>query len=137
MDDAKRRALIRSQATKKKEFGDVAPTATVASNPSIKRKPPPKGDRLAKKPKVPLEPVVGLMAEGAKTVTTVKHAAGKGLMKALSINQEKPPVLLREDSKYALEQISSIISTKDYDDLGNHSTEAMGELGLFVVAQVT
>ena len=128
MDDAKRRALIRSQATKKKEFGDVAPTATVASNPSIKRKPPPKGDRLAKKPKVPLEPVVGLMAEGAKTVTTVKHAAGKGLMKALSINQEKLPVLLREDSKYALEQISSIISTEDYEDLGNHSTEAMGEL---------
>ena len=137
MDDAKRRALIRSQATRKKESGNVAPTATVASNPSIKRKPPPKGDRLAKKPKVPLEPVVGLMAEGTKTVTTVKHGAGKGLMKALSINQEKPPVLLREDSKYALEQISSIISTKDYDDLGNHSTEAMGELGLFVFAQVT
>ena len=128
MDDAKRRALIRSQATRKKESGNVAPTATVASNPSIKRKPPPKGDRLAKKPKVPLEPVVGLMAEGTKTVTTVKHGAGKGLMKALSINQEKPPVLLREDSKYALEQISSIISTEDYEDLGNHSTEAMGEL---------
>ena len=136
MDDAKRRALIRSQATKKKEFGDVAPTVTVASNPSIKRKPPPKGDRLAKKPKVPLEPVVGLMAEGTKTVTTVKHVAGKGLMKALSINQEKPPVLLHEDYKYALEQISSIISTEDYEDLGNHSTEAMGESSLFAVAQV-
>ena len=82
MDDAKRRALIRSQAAKKKEFGHVAQTATVASNPSIKRKPPPKGDCPAKKPKVPLELVVGLRAEGAKTVTLVKHGDGKGLMKA-------------------------------------------------------
>ena len=54
MDDTKRRALIKSQAAKKKESGDVAPTATMASNPSIKRKPPPKGDRQAKKPKVSL-----------------------------------------------------------------------------------
>ena len=136
MDDAKRRALIRSQAAKKKESDDVAPMATVASNLSIKRKPPPKGDRSAKKPKVPLEPFVGLMAEGTKMVTPVKHGAGKGLMKAPSTNQEKPPVLLSEDSKYALEQISSIISTEDYEDLGNHSTEAMGKLGLFAVAQV-
>ena len=45
MDNAKRRALIKSQAAKKKESGDVASTATVASNPSIKRKPLPKGDR--------------------------------------------------------------------------------------------
>ena len=136
MDDAKRRALIRSQAAKEKESNDVAPMATVASNLSIKRKSPPKGDRSVKKPKVPLEPVVGLMAEGTKMVTPVKHGAGKGLMKAPSTNQEKPPVLLREDSKYALEQISSIISTEDYKDLGNHSTKAMGELGLFAVAQV-
>ena len=135
MDDAKRRALIRSQAAKKKEFGDVAQTATVASNPSIKRKPLPKGDRPAKKPKVSLVPVVGLMAEG-KTVTPVKHEAGKGLMKAPSTIPEKPPILLREDSKHALEQISSIISAEDYEDLGNHSTEAMGESGLFAVAQV-
>ena len=49
MDDAKKRALIRSQATKKKESDDVAPSATVASNPSIKRKHVPKGDRQAKK----------------------------------------------------------------------------------------
>ena len=133
IDDAKRRALIRSQAAKKKEFGDVAQTTMVASNPSIKRKPPPKGDRSAKKPKVSLEPIVGLMAEG-KAVTPVKHGAGKGLMKAPSTTQEKPPVLLREDSKPALEQISSIISSEDYEDLGNHSTEAMGESGLFAVA---
>jgi len=76
------------------------------------------------------------MAKGAKTVTPVKHGAGKGPMKAPSTNQEKPPVLLREDSKYALEQLSSIILSEDYEDLGNHSTEAMGETGLFAIAQV-
>ena len=87
------------------------------------------------KPKVSLEPVVGLMAEG-KTVTPVKHWAGKGFMKAPSNIPEKPPILLREDSKHALEQNSSIIFAEDYEDLGNHSTEAMAESGLFVVAQV-
>ena len=134
MDDAKRRALIRLQVAKKKETSDVAPMRTGASNPSIKRKPLPKGDHPAKKPKVPLEPVVGLMAEGAKTVTLVKHEAGKGLMKAPSTNQEKPFILLREDSKHALEQLSSIISSEDYEDLGNHSTKAIGETGLFTIA---
>ena len=133
MDDVKRKALIRSQAAKKKESGDMAPTATVASNPSIKRKPPPKGNRPAKKPKASLEPVARLMAK-SKTVTPVKHGVGKGLMKPPSTTQEKPPVLLHNDSKQALEQISSIISAKDYEDLGNHSTEAMGESGLFAVA---
>ena len=110
---------------------------TGSSNPSIKRKLPPKGDCPPKTPKIPLEPVVGLMAEGVKTVTPVKHWAGKGFMKAPSTDKEKPPVLLREDSKHVLEQISSIMKSEDYEDLGNHSTEAMGELGLFAVAQVT
>ena len=135
MDNAKRRALIKVQAAMKKEFGDAAPSTAVAINLSIKRKSAPKGDRQAKKPKVSLEPVVGLMAEG-KTVIPVKHGADKGFMKALSTILEKPPVLLREDSKNALEQISSIIYAEDYEDLGNHSTEAMGESSLFAVAQV-
>ena len=102
MDNAKRRALIKSQATKKKESSIMAPTATMASNPSIKRKPSPKGDRQAKKLKISLEPVLGLMAEG-KTITLVKYGAGKGLMKASSTIPEKLPVLLREDFKHALE----------------------------------
>ena len=93
----------------------------------------PKGDHQAKKPNVSLEPVVGLMAEG-KTITPIKHGAGKGFIKALSTIPKKPPVLLHEDSKHALEQISSIISAEDYKDLGNHSTETMGESGLFAVA---
>ena len=112
------------------------PKGTGSSNSSIKRKLPSKGDRPPKKPKVPLELVVGLMAEGIKMSTLVKHRAGKGFMKAPSTNQEKPPVLLREDSKHAFEQISSIMILEDYEDLGNHYTKAMRELGLFAVTQV-
>ena len=131
MDDAKRRALIKAQAAKKKESGKVVPKGTA---PSSKRKPSTKSDRPLKQQKVSLEPVVGLMAKGAKTVTPAKHRAGKGLMKASATNQEKPPPLLRDDSKFTLEKLSSIITTEDNEDLGNHSTEAMGETGLFVVA---
>ena len=109
MDDAKRRALIRSKAAKKKETGDVAPTGLGPSIPSIKRKPQPKGDRPAKKAKVSLEPVVGLMAEAAKTATPTKHGVGKGLMKGPSTDQEKLLVLLQEDSKHALEQILMVM----------------------------
>ena len=82
-------------------------------------------------------PVVGLMAEGAKTVTPAKHGSGKGLIQAPPVSEEKPPPLLRDDSKFALEKLSSKISAEDYEDLGNHSMEAMGETGLFAVAQVT
>ena len=50
--------------------------------------------------------------------------------------QEKPLVLLCEDSKYALEKFSSIISSDDYEE-SNHVTEAMGETELFCIAQVS
>ena len=77
------------------------------------------------------------MAEGAKTVTLAKHGGGKGLMIPPPGSQKKPPFLLREDPEYALEKLSSIIGNEDYEDLGNHSTEAMGETGLFSIAQVS
>ena len=57
-------------------------------------------------------------------------------MKAPATNQEKPPPLLYDDSKFALEKLSSIITPEDYKDLGNHSTEVMGETSLFAIAQV-
>ena len=79
---------------------------------------------------------MGLQAKGAKTITPTKHGAGKGFMMGPSSSQEKPPVLLHKDSKYVLERLTSIKTTKDYKDLGNHSTEAMGEMGLFAIAQV-
>ncbi|XP_065621376.1 uncharacterized protein LOC112038720 isoform X1 [Quercus suber] len=133
MDDAKRRALIRVNAAKKKESVGANPMGTGSSLPQ-KRKVPSRGDRLPKKPKVPLEPILGLMAD-AKTTTPLKHGARKGLMTGPSTQKEKAPVLLREDPKYALEKLSFVISPDDYEDLGNHSMEAMGETGLFNIAQ--
>ena len=69
-------------------------------------------------------------------MTPAKHGGGKGLMVPPPGSQKKPPVLLREDPKYALGKLSSIIDSEDYEDLGNHSTEAMGKTGLFSIAQV-
>ena len=76
------------------------------------------------------------MAEGNKTVTPAKQRGGKGLMVPPPGNQKKPPVLLREDPKYALGKLSSIIGSEDYEDLGNRSMEAMGQTGLFSITQV-
>ena len=135
MEDSKRRAAIRFQAAKKKETDEGA-MGTGSSKPSAKKRPLPKGDRVPKKQKVSSEPVLGLMAEGTKTVTPAKHGGGKGFMIPPPGSQKKPPVLLREDPKYALEKLSSIIGNEDYEDLGNHSTEGMGETGLFSIAQV-
>ena len=135
MEDVKRRVAIRVQATKRKETNEGA-MGTGSSKPSAKKRPLLKGDRAPKKQKVSTEPVIGLMAEGNKTVTPAKHGGGKGLMVPPPSSQKKPSVLLREDPKYALEKLSSIIGSEDYEDLRNHSTEAMGETGLFSIAQV-
>ena len=116
MDAAKRRVVIKQRTAKKKEVEGQQPKETSTSNPSSKRKLPEKQGRLPKKPKKILEPVMGLEVEGRKTVAPAKHGAGKGLMKGPSTTQEKPPVLLREDSKYALEKFSSIMSFDDYED---------------------
>ena len=109
---------------------------TSSSKPSAKKRSLLKEDRAPKKQKVSTEPVIGLMAEGNKMVTLAKHGGGKGLMVPPPGSQKKPPVLLREDPKYALEKLSSIIGSEDYEDLGNHLTEAIGETGLFSIAQV-
>ena len=134
MEDAKRRAAIRNKAAKNKETDEGA-MGTGSSRPSAKR-PMLKVDRAPKKQKVSTEPVIGLMAEGKKTVTLAKPGGGKGLMVPPPGSQKKPPVLLREDPKYALGKISSIIGSEDYEDLGNHLTEAMGDTSLFSIAQV-
>ena len=135
MEDAKRRAAIRNQAAKRKEMDEGA-MGMGSSRPSAKKRPLLKGDRAPKKQKVSTEPVIGLMVEGNKTATPAKHKGGKGLMVPSSGSQKKPSVLLREDPKYALRKLSSIIGSEDYEDLGNHSKEAMGETGLFSIAQV-
>ena len=134
MEDTKRKAAIRNKAAKRKETDEGA-MGTGSSKPSAKR-PMLKGDRAPKKQKVLTEPVIGLMAKGNKTVTPAKPGGGKGLMVPPPGSQKKPPVLLREDPKYALGKLSSIIGSEDYEDLGNHSTETTGETGLFSIAQV-
>ena len=80
---------------------------------------------------------MGLEAEGKKMVTPAKHEAGKGFMKGPSITQEKPPILLYEDSKYALEKLLSIITFENYENLSNHATEAMRETRLLCIARVS
>ncbi|XP_075633908.1 uncharacterized protein LOC142606444 [Castanea sativa] len=129
MDAARRRALIKQQAAKKKQDGGQA-KGTTHTVPS-KRIQHEKADRPPKKQRTTVEPVVALQAEK----TPVKHGKGKGLMKGPTPSGEKPPVLFREDSSYALEKMSSMLTADDYADLGNHSTEAMGETGLFTLAQ--
>ena len=101
MEDAKRRAAIRVQAAKRKETDEGA-MGTSSSKPSAKKKSLLKEDRAPKKQKVSTEPVIGLMAEDNKTVTPTKHGGDKGLMVPPPGSQKKPPVLLREDPKYAL-----------------------------------
>ena len=106
---------------------------TGSSELSTKRTLLEKQGRLLKKPKIVLELIVRLKSEGRKTITPTKHGAGKGLMTGPSTTQEKPPVLLREDSKYALEKLLSILMSEDYEDLSNHATEAMGESSFSVL----
>ena len=126
-------AAIRLQAAKNKDT-DVGAMGTSSSKPSAKKRLLPKGDHAPKKQKVSSEPVLGLMAKGTKTVTPAKHKGGKGLIIPPLGSQKKPPVLLREDPKYALEKLSTIIGNENYEDLGNHSIEAMGGTSLFSIA---
>ena len=137
MDVAKRKAYIKQQAALQKQNEGQTPKEMGSANPSTKGKQQKKADHLPKRPKVVLEPVVGLKAEAKKTVTKPSPEKGKGLMMGSAPTIEKVPVLLREDSKYALEQLLSIITTDDYEDLSNHTTEAMAETGLFCITQVT
>ena len=53
-------------------------------------------------------------------------------MKGADLVIEKRPILLYEDSGYALKQLLSTIKDDDNENLGNHATKAMGETGLSV-----
>ena len=109
---------------------------TGQANPSTKRKPSEKVDRPPKKPKVVTGLTVGETPATSKLPPKPSPGKGKGLMKGADPVTEKRPILLLEDSGYALKQLSSIIKDDDYEDLGNHATETMGETGLFSLAQV-
>ena len=90
-----------------------------------------KTDCPSKKPKVTVG-FVGVTPTETKLPPPPVH--GKGLVTGQGPADEKLPILLREDSQYAFKQFSSIITSEDYEDLGNHSIEAMGEMGLFSFA---
>ena len=138
MDESKRRAFIKQQAAaKKKQEGSLPSKARGQANLSTKRKPLMKTDHPLKKPKVTPESAIGIKAETKKTATLLAQGRGKGLMTGHVPVTEKPPVLFCEESWYALKQLSSIITTDDYEDLSNHATEAMRETSLFSIAQVT
>ena len=77
MEDVKRRAAIRNQAAKRKEMDEGA-MGMGLSRPSAKKRPLLKGDHVPKKQKVSMEPVIGLMAKGNKTVTLAKQGVAKG-----------------------------------------------------------
>ena len=81
MEDCKRRAYIKQQATtKKKQEGGQNLKGMGMANPSTKRKPLEKTDRLAKKPKVAPESVVELKTKMKKTATPL----GQGRVMSLS-----------------------------------------------------
>ena len=125
IDDAKRIAHIKQQAAMQKQQGGQTSKGSGSTNSSAKRKQPEKPDRQPpKKPKVAPKLVLGLKVEGKKTITKPVRGRGKGLMTG-----SVPSVRV-------LERLSSIITVDDYEDLSNHATEAMGEMGLFCIAQV-
>lgn len=129
MEDWRGRTYIKQQAAARKKV------VTGTSNLSTKRKPVDKTDYPPKKPKVTVG-LVGVACIETKLPPPPVHGKGKGLMMGQVPANEKCPVLLREDPQYFLKQLSSIITSEDYEDLGNHSNEAMGETSLFSLAQV-
>lgn len=128
MEDGRRKAYIKQQAAVRRKEG-MGP-----SNLSMKRKLLAKTDRTPKKPKVMVRSV-GVILE-AKLPPPPVHRKGKGLMIGKGPVNEKRPILLRKDPQYSFNQLSSIITSEDYEDLDNHSIEAIGETSLFSLAQV-
>lgn len=124
MEDRRRKAYIKQQATVRRKEG------TGPSNLSMKRKLLAKTDRTPKKPKVMVRSV-GVILE-AKLPPPPVHGKGKGLMIGKGPVNEKCPILLRKDPQYSFNQLSSIITSEDYED----PIEAIGETGLFSLAQV-
>ena len=127
MEDGRRMGYIKQQAVVRKKEG------TGTSNPSTNSKPEDKIDHPPKKPKVMVGPV-GVARIEIKLPPPFVHGKGKGLMMDQVPTDKKRPVLLHEDPQYAFKQLSFIITSEDYEDLDNHSNEAMEETSLFSLA---
>ena len=140
MDDGRRRAFIRKQVTehaKKRLEGVISPTGdTAQAKPFIKRKLTDKGDHPVKKLKEVVVTTVGEMPAATQEPLPLCHGVGKGLMSAKGPVLEQHAPLFCEDLRYAVGFLSSIIKDNNYEDLGNHATKAIGESGLFGLAQV-
>ena len=132
MEDGKRRAYIKYQATtRKKQERGVPPKG---ASPSTKTKLSDKTNHLPKKPKVAAGLAIREIADASKLPHPFGPGKGKGLMAGQGLVTKKCPVLLLEDPQYALKQFSSIIKGENYEDLGNHATEAIRGMGLFSLA---
>ena len=103
MEDNKRKAYIKQQVVAKKAATKEGPKGMGLAHPLTKRKPSEKTGHPPKKPKVAPESVVGLKAEPKKMATLLGQGRGKRLMTGYVPITEKPPILLREDSRYTLE----------------------------------
>ena len=90
MEDKRRRAYIKQQATARKKEG------TGTSNSSTKRKPVDKTNHLPKKPKVTVGPVEVTRTK-TKLPPPLVHGKGKGLIMGQVPANEKRLILLRED----------------------------------------
>ena len=103
--------------------------------PFIKRKLTDKDDRPTKKLKEVAAKTVREMPATTK-VPPLRHGVDKGLTTAKGLVLEQRPFLLHKDLQYAVGLLSSIIEDDDYEDLGNHAIEAIGESSLFGSAQM-
>ena len=86
MEESRRKAYIKAQATKKKQKSSKA---TAQAHPSSKRKPSEKVDRPPKKPKVVAKPIVGETAATGKLPP--KPGKGKGLMTGWGTCHQETP----------------------------------------------
>lgn len=139
MEDGKRRAFTHQQVAaraKKQQEKGVPLKGTGPLNLLLKRKMMDKVDRPPKKPKVVTSSIVRETPLTTLLPPLPHPRKGKGLMTEQGLDSKKCTVLLREDLQYAIGQLSSIIKVDDYEDLGKYATEAMGETGLFSLAQV-
>lgn len=127
-------AAKRAKKRVDKEVPPIEGTAQI--KPFLKWKSIDKGNRPTKKSKEVVATNVGEKPTNVQVPPPLRHGAGKGLMTGQAPTTKKHPVLLREDSSNDVGLLLFIIKADDYGDLGNHVVEAMGETGLFGLAQV-
>ena len=117
MEDDKRRAFICSQATaraKKQQEEGVLPKGKGSIELVPKKKNKDKVNRPLKKPKVVTGSTVGETPPTTQLPFPSHPGKRKGLITGHGSVSEKRPILLHEDSQYAIGYLSSIIMANDY-----------------------